>query len=438
MSGDLQFEPGARYRYCNTGYYLLAVILERVTGLSYEENLRQRILKPVNLKDTGVDSYDRLLPKRAMGYVKVPGGYANAPYEYPPNLLGTGNLYSTVEDLLAWNRALRSGKLLPRLWQDRMLTVYASETREEHAYSVNYFTRRGAAGREIRYCGFSGGMPGFMTDAFWFPDDELMVVLFDNSSQYNHWRIAPGVRAILAGEPCEQPNRLASDTLARVAVDEGVQAAVERHRELREAAPFGYEFRSLEADLNTLGYQALDAGYADSALAVLELNTLLFPQSWNTYDSLGEAHLRTGQHELSRRNYAKAHDIRHREDRVLSLIRAGQFDEAERAIKDVHTRERHAQVFTPAKIGPLFEEYLRAGRYDEALRLCKVWAAGNPKTVGPEMSMARVYRATSDVKNAIACYERALAIAPRGPSSDRIRGLLAEVDGKDDTGHPTP
>ena len=309
---------------------------------------------------------------------------------------------------------------------------------EEHAYSMNYFTRRSAEGRDIRYSGFSGGMPGFLTDVFWFPDEELTVVLLDNSSQYNHWRIAPGVRAILAGEPCERPLKLASDALARVAIGEGVQSAVERHSEMREASSYRCDFRSLESDLNTLGYQALDAGYADRALAVLELNALLFPESWNTYDSLGEAHLRTGQRELSKRNYAKAHEIRHREDQVLSLMRAGRFDEAEQVIRGIHIREAALKIFTPARIGPLFEEHFRAGRHDEALRLCKVWAAGNPKTIGPEMSMARVYRATGDVKNAIGCYKRALAITPKGPASDRIRGVLVEVGGKDGTNQPTP
>jgi CubicO group peptidase (beta-lactamase class C family) len=73
-SGDLEFEPGGKWNYNNSGYFLLGAIVERVTGKPYEQALKERILDPVGMKNTGYDHYDTILAKRAAGYEKRPGG----------------------------------------------------------------------------------------------------------------------------------------------------------------------------------------------------------------------------------------------------------------------------------------------------------------------------------------------------------------------------
>ncbi|MEK6288086.1 MAG: serine hydrolase domain-containing protein [Acidobacteriota bacterium] len=79
-SGDLEFEPGTKMVYNNSGYFLLGAIVERVTGKPYEQVLKERILDPVGMKNTGYDHHATILAKRASGYEKRPGGYINAPY----------------------------------------------------------------------------------------------------------------------------------------------------------------------------------------------------------------------------------------------------------------------------------------------------------------------------------------------------------------------
>src|ERR1044072_409012 len=79
-SGDLEFEPGSKFRYNNSGYFLLGAIIERVTGKPYEQVLKQNIFDPLGMKNTGYDRHDTLIPKRASGYSKTPDGYTNAPY----------------------------------------------------------------------------------------------------------------------------------------------------------------------------------------------------------------------------------------------------------------------------------------------------------------------------------------------------------------------
>src|SRR5436190_827268 len=79
-SGDLEFEPGTKFNYSNSGYFLLGAIIEKVTGKPYEQVLKENIFDPVGMKNTGYDHYDQIISKRATGYIKTPKGYQNARY----------------------------------------------------------------------------------------------------------------------------------------------------------------------------------------------------------------------------------------------------------------------------------------------------------------------------------------------------------------------
>ncbi len=100
-SNDLEFEPGSKFAYNNSGYFLLGAIIEKVTGKTYEQVLKERILDPLGMKNTGYDLSGPVIAKRAAGYVKTPVGYRNAPYLDMSIPYAAGSLYSTVEDLLS-------------------------------------------------------------------------------------------------------------------------------------------------------------------------------------------------------------------------------------------------------------------------------------------------------------------------------------------------
>ena len=98
-SGDLQFEPGTKFHYDNSGFFLLGAILEHVTGKTYEALLKENIFVPLGMKDSGFDHYADILPKRASGYQQDLAGVVNAPYLDMALPYAAGSLYSTVEDL---------------------------------------------------------------------------------------------------------------------------------------------------------------------------------------------------------------------------------------------------------------------------------------------------------------------------------------------------
>ncbi len=125
----LIFISGSKYKYSNSGYVLLAAIIERLSGQSYETFLQEHIFKQLGMNNSGMLHQKQVLAYRAQGYKPVKNGLENAPYYDPSIGIGAGMLYSTVEDMYSWDRALYTDKLLlsdlrNQLWQP-YLTNYA-------------------------------------------------------------------------------------------------------------------------------------------------------------------------------------------------------------------------------------------------------------------------------------------------------------------------
>ena len=111
----LEFEPGAEYRYSNSGYYLLGDIVAKVSGMTYESYLQKNIFEPLGMADSRLDSNAAIIANRAAGYSPGPAaGVRNADFVHMSIPGGAGALLSTVEDLYKWDRALYSEKVLPK------------------------------------------------------------------------------------------------------------------------------------------------------------------------------------------------------------------------------------------------------------------------------------------------------------------------------------
>ena len=104
----MQFEPGARWRYNNSGYILLGAIIEKVSGKKYADFVQERIFTPLGMKDTRYDVTEQVIPRRAAGYVKTGERIVNAPYLSMTQPYAAGSLISTVDDLSKWDAAIES------------------------------------------------------------------------------------------------------------------------------------------------------------------------------------------------------------------------------------------------------------------------------------------------------------------------------------------
>jgi CubicO group peptidase (beta-lactamase class C family) len=316
-SGDLEYEPGATFRYNNSGYFLLGAIIEKIHGKPYEQVIKENIFEPLGMKNSGYDHHDTILSKRASGYQKTPAGYTNAPYLDMSIPYAAGSLYSTVEDLYLWDQALHADKVVSAKSKELMYKPFLNN----YAYGWNISKVSLASKEIINSVAHSGGIQGFSTLLTRYPDQKHLVVLLDNTSQGgNLGRINRAITNILYNQPFEMPKQSIAEVLMKTITEGGdVAAAVKQYRELKATQGAVYDFA--EGELNTLGYQLLGAKKLKEAIEIFKLNVEAYPQAANPYDSLGEAYLAAGDRELALQNYRKALELNPQNKNVAIVVK---------------------------------------------------------------------------------------------------------------------
>ncbi len=302
--GDLEFEPGSKFSYDNSGYFLLGAIIERVSGKSYEKNLQERIFDPLGMKDSGYDRSNTVIAHRASGYVLTPAGYENAPYLDMTIPFAAGSLYSTVVDLYKWDRALDTDKLLA----PELKKVVFTPNLNEYAFGWAVHKLKLDDKSEVNTVSHDGGINGFNSTIVRFPDTQDLIALLDNTSRGDRIDdLARGIADILHDVTPPQPRFSLVDELMKTLSTENGKQAVARYRELKANAPAQYDFR--EPELNRLGYQLLQQGRVADAIDIFQLNVDEHAASWNVYDSLAEAYAAHGDRDLAIKNYKKSIEL---------------------------------------------------------------------------------------------------------------------------------
>lgn len=169
----LMFEPGTKYQYSNSGMLVLGAIIESVTEMNYREYLKQQLLDPIGMKDSGIFYPEENVPNRAIGYSKISEGdcVVETANEFPA--FSDGGLYSTVRDMLKYDTALRENRLLSKKTKEIMLTV--TPPAKNYALGWEKLIFKGDD-----YVGHVGGCPGFAADYKSFPNDQIMIVVLSN------------------------------------------------------------------------------------------------------------------------------------------------------------------------------------------------------------------------------------------------------------------
>ncbi len=214
----LDFAPGEKYRYSNSGYHLLGLIIEKTSGVSYARFLGDNIFKPLGMKSTGYDDSRMLLPNRARGYTQTGDTFVNAGYLNMAIPYAAGALYSTTEDLLRWDQALYTEKLVPRKSLDEMFTPFKeSGPGVGYAYGWNIGKRF-----DRQMTGHGGGINGFSTNIIRFPADRVTVIVLANSDNARSSGIATNLAAIVFGAPYTVPVARKTITLPSATLDKYV------------------------------------------------------------------------------------------------------------------------------------------------------------------------------------------------------------------------
>lgn len=305
-SGDLEFEPGSNFRYNNSAYYLLGAIIEKVTGKPYAKVLKERILDPVGMSDTGYDTHAPIIKNRAQGYRKTPRGYINANYLDMGLPFSAGSMYSTVDDLFKWDRALYGNDVL----SDASKLLMFKPGRSDYGYGF-FITERpiGKTGKHTKVIQHGGGINGFNSRLTRVVDQNHLIVILDNVGLGNyHNKITNSIINILNDQPFESPKKSIAEALHKTAIENGGAAAVAQYRTLKSEKANIYDF-SDERALNAIGYVLMGKDKTKDAIEIFRLNVEMFPKSSNSFDSLGEAYLKNGQNKLALINYKKSLEL---------------------------------------------------------------------------------------------------------------------------------
>jgi len=245
----LEFAPGERMNYSNSGYVLLGYIVERVSGQSYATFVRENIFKPLGMNDSGYDVNAAILPNRAAGYTPGANGLTNAAYVDMTIPGGAGALYSTTADLLRWTQGLFGGKLL----KPESLAKMTTPNKNNYAFGLVIGTSGGR--KTIEH---NGAIEGFNTQLTYFPDSKITVAVLSNVNGSAPTQIG------------EQLGRLAhGDTVRTNAERTQIQVPRERLERLvgsYEITPMATMVISLEGNqlLSRLGGQPVVPLFAES------------------------------------------------------------------------------------------------------------------------------------------------------------------------------
>lgn len=195
----LEFVPGEKFAYSNSGYYLLGVIIERASGRPYAEFLQENIFAPLGMKQTGDFDNRSIIKNRAAGYSLMNDRPANAIYFDRSQLLATGSLWSTTEDLLLFDQALYTEKLVSRKILDEMFTLSVAD----YGYGWQVAPM---FGRPLIAHG--GDTLGFMGVLQRFTADRTTIILLSNKGYMNILTLARDIPAIVFGEKYELPRKI--------------------------------------------------------------------------------------------------------------------------------------------------------------------------------------------------------------------------------------
>jgi CubicO group peptidase (beta-lactamase class C family) len=333
---DLYFQPGAQWKYCNTNYVLLALLVEKVSGLPFPLYLKRNIFQPARMRDTYVKTIGNQLNDSKLVtnhlfptlYTAVPVAAEKAQVQdsvgmwklrfEQTNVVGTvgdGNVISTAYDLLQFDQALYSGKLISK----RTMALAATPTTLNDgtiascgmevdyggntSYGLGWVLYRDTeVGNIVGHDGYTGGIA---TMLYRNVTKNQTIIMFDNTVGIQFREKVASVVNILNDKP---PLPLAiKKSVARLygvaLLNDGPERALLQFNTMRTDT---LRYYISEREINILGYEFLFNGYTTQSLEAFKINTLLFPTSFNVYDSYGDAFRQLGRRTEAMLMYQRA------------------------------------------------------------------------------------------------------------------------------------
>lgn len=283
---SLLFEPGTSYRYDNGNVFLQRRIIEKVTGVSYQEFVTKNIVKPLKMTNSVFD------PK--FGYKNRTSCYDMDNVRCPELKFISGWLWVDINDLYKWIEAMNSNRLISKdSFQTLLNNPYA---KDEGGSLGKYFEEEDLQ----RHNGVSYKFESiFLND---FKNNITIILLSNNLNRV--WDLGHIIHNLMLGKEYEIPKKSVYQAIRKESLN-NVNKGIETYYLLKENSKNEYSFEN-PGELNKLGYELSRLGKINESITIFKLATNEFPKDANLFDSLGEAYFTNKQYDLALENYKKA------------------------------------------------------------------------------------------------------------------------------------
>ncbi|MRG48281.1 serine hydrolase [Chitinophaga sp. SYP-B3965] len=319
QKGKMKFPAGEKWDYSNMGYLILALLVEKISGQSFEKYMEQKIFRPAGMNSSFIRSAGSPEPDCAIRYIipsmydsvylSIPSLYNTKIYTHKNlgNTRGPGNMFSTLEDLMRFDNALYSGKLLDTTLLRESQTPVTLNNGKQHNYGFGWNIVYNQFGDTLVY--HDGHVVGIVAMMLKNKTKDQTIFFYDNHSSEAFFQKINTISHFLNGRGAK-PLRLTKSLVkayARALVEKGPDYAAVVFNTLKSDTA-NYYLDELE--MNNLGYNLVNnaefEGHMQFACEVLKLNTILFPKSANTYDSYAMALSSAGKKQEAIIMYQKA------------------------------------------------------------------------------------------------------------------------------------
>jgi CubicO group peptidase (beta-lactamase class C family) len=292
----IDFKPLDQWDYSNTGYLMLATVVARASDMPFEDYLKQEIFDPVGMTNTVVYDYveglDKEMPNRVFGFSTSWNGVDQSYQDshYLNAVQGDGGIYSTVDDLAKWDRALYTDKLVSPDLLEEAFTPVILNNGDTTTYGFGWGIGESFSGKKV--VSHSGGWVGFATFIHReIEEDNCFIILTNNSGNGLGGAVA-AFRSIMHDQPYDMPTTSIATAVAQKIQSDGIEQAIEHYHFLKKESEANS--RRVESELNQLGYNLMAEDLLDEAIAIFKLNRDENPETANCYDSLGDGLLAKG------------------------------------------------------------------------------------------------------------------------------------------------
>ena len=271
MDSSLAFEPGTKYAYSSWGYFTLGYIMERVTGKSYSELMKEDIFDKTGMNNSGSYFHTQIVSKRATGYDYSFGGYTSSDFRDQSNTMGTGDIYSTVEDLFKFDIALSNNTLLNKELTEEMFTPGMRPAQ----YGYGWFNKmfKYTATDSVASNFHLGTTEGFLSFIRRIPSTNSFIVILCNSAPTDFFGITENLGKVLYNKPVHLKKPI-HKAVEKLIASEGAIKAVEEYKRMKaDSAHYYVDWISM----NFLAEQLQTLKRYDDAKIIAENNVAEFP-----------------------------------------------------------------------------------------------------------------------------------------------------------------